>query len=257
MIVITLILTVILATLLSGTSSAENTIEIDSMDVLKVGIIKAIQGQVTVMDFAFSEGFSEDLTAIELGINFDEARNAMENNFDKYNVYRMSVSYDASNKTGTFSIEYFNSEANIVEVDIAVDLFLAGLDMDLTQSEKAKAVYDYILSAFKYGESTEVLERNLMNGLNGGLVVCQSYALLASKMLSEAGLINIMILGDVGRAHIWNMVNIDGKWYHFDATWGDTSPGHESRFFLTSSDVLDETHNWITGDYPIADSVYH
>ncbi len=264
---ITLMLTLIITSMFYGTTSAGTSsydmgtdwlslYEVDSMAELEAGIAQAIHGQDTVLDFELSAEFTDTISETDLEASFEKVQTEIVSDFEEYNVYSSGVSYDALDNTGVFSIVYYNSEANLEQVQLVIDGFVSGLDSGLTQAEKARAVYDFILSEYTYGYSSVLLERNLLNGLNDGVVVCQAYALMASKMLSAVGLSSVLILGDAGGAHIWNMVSIDGQWYHFDTTWGDTSPGQEDKFFLTSNDILDVTHNWIIGNYPIATSVY-
>lgn len=55
--------------------------------------------------------------------------------------------------------------------------------------------------------------------------VCQGYALLSYKMLNQAGIQTKIVEGTAGgQAHAWNLVNLDGTWHHFDATWDDPIP---------------------------------
>jgi hypothetical protein len=232
--------------------------EVESINELKAGIAQAIEGQDTTLSFEFSASFTETLTEEQLHDIFNEVQENVVNDFDESNIYSVAVFYDSTDKTGGLEIVYFNSETNLVEVDSIIDSFVLGLDAGLTQAEKVRAVYDFILSEFTFGESTEILERNIPSGLNGGLVVCQAYALLATRMLTEIGVTNRTIIGDANGSHIWNMVNIDGQWYHFDATWGDTGiqPANQEKFFLTSDAVMDVTHDWIFANYDVAPSVY-
>lgn len=43
--------------------------------------------------------------------------------------------------------------------------------------------------------------------------------------------------------HIWNVLKIDGSWYHVDVTWND-STGQYHRYFLRSDSALPDHSNW-------------
>ena len=43
-------------------------------------------------------------------------------------------------------------------------------------------------------------------------------------MITELGYNNMIISGKAGNppeGHAWNLVEINGQWYHVDPTWGD------------------------------------
>lgn len=62
-----------------------------------------------------------------------------------------------------------------------------------------------------------------------GKGVCDSYSKLYQLMLQEAGLSTIRLSGTGnGGGHAWNLVKIDGKWCHVDATWDDPADGTEA-----------------------------
>ena len=85
-----------------------------------------------------------------------------------------------------------------------------------------------------------------------------AYALLFEKMMELVRIPCYYIVGhaegegDAG--HAWNMVQLDGEWYHIDATWGDL--GKTERFnicyqyFLLSDNEIARNHTWSLIDYP-------
>lgn len=61
-----------------------------------------------------------------------------------------------------------------------------------------------------------------------------------------------------GENHAWNLVNIEGEYYHLDATWDDPiSENGESviryNFFNLKDDEISLTHKWNRENYPKAE----
>ena len=53
-------------------------------------------------------------------------------------------------------------------------------------------------------------------------VVCQGYALAFKVLMDRAGIPCCYVKSDAMN-HAWNMVQLDGNWYHVDVTWDDPS----------------------------------
>ncbi|MEG0615361.1 MAG: transglutaminase domain-containing protein, partial [Oscillospiraceae bacterium] len=82
-----------------------------------------------------------------------------------------------------------------------------------------------------------------------GRALCQGYAQAMSILCNKVGIDNTLVSGDTGEAHAWNMINLNGKWYHMDVTWDDgvelvmPGPGAISyEFFnVTEAEISDRT----------------
>lgn len=79
-----------------------------------------------------------------------------------------------------------------------------------------------------------------------GKGVCQSYALAYEMLLKLVGIDSVYVTGQAnGASHAWNLVNIDGKWFHVDCTWDDPAPGKENRnYFCVPDHVMIKDHTW-------------
>ncbi len=77
--------------------------------------------------------------------------------------------------------------------------------------------------------------------------VCQCYALLMNALLQRVGVESRYLSGTLssGGSHAWNLVKIDGAWYHIDATWDDGGNKAEYSYFLKSSAMLKSVNNGI------------
>ena len=134
---------------------------------------------------------------------------------------------------------------------------------NMTTVEKIIAVHDYIIRAYDYEMQTEGSPFTVYTFMHERQGVCMAYALLFEKMME---LLDIPCYYVVGKAdgesdlgHAWNMVQLDGEWYHIDATWNDLgkrTKGHEIRYryFLRSDDFMKRDHQWNFDHYPMCKS---
>lgn len=98
----------------------------------------------------------------------------------------------------------------------------------------------------EYGNpSDEEYCHNIIGILKGKGTVCEGYSKLFSLLLNECGIDNVIVLGDAGEPHSWNMVKLkNGKWYYCDLTWDDYSimlydTGSFNRFMKGSNTFSD------------------
>src|SRR5690606_33291910 len=97
-----------------------------------------------------------------------------------------------------------------------------------------------------------------------GIAVCQGYTLATQLLLDMVGVQNQMISGEVGNdrsgweGHTWNLVNIEGKYYHVDTTWNDSNS--PNRFLLVSDEHMrtDGGRKWNETKYvAVAEGYYN
>lgn len=100
-----------------------------------------------------------------------------------------------------------------------------GLEETATEYQKIKTVYEYICSHVVYDMShlsdvSYVKQFTAYAALHDGKAVCQGYANLMYRLLSEMGVRSRIIPGNSnGQAHAWNIAEIRGAFYYLDATW--------------------------------------
>ncbi|MDQ0060573.1 transglutaminase domain-containing protein [Paenibacillus harenae] len=168
----------------------------------------------------------------------------------------------------TISMEarYRESVEETAVVDAAVTRALHDIIApDMNDHEKTKAIHDWIVTHVEYDQSLK--HYTAYNAITLGNAVCQGYSLLGYKMLKEAGIPVLIADGSVDSGeHAWNMVQLDGKWYHLDLTWDDPiisgEAGDESKdyairynYYLKTDEELRADHRW-TKTYPAAVSSY-
>ena len=127
------------------------------------------------------------------------------------------------------------------------------IDSGMSEYEIAKTLYDWIVAHVSY--DYDYLDTRIPTseyGVGGeaaimdGWAVCHGYAQSFEWLLEEAGMEAKYV---TGYDHAWNLVRIDGDWYHFDATWDDTGGGGRYDYFgLSDMAIHTETVNHGTQD---------
>ena len=118
----------------------------------------------------------------------------------------------------------------------------------MSDYEKAKALHDYLVLNNEYDMR---LYSGTLPGTSysayGALMkqtsVCAGYAWAYQLLLEEAGVPSEYVTGETTRgAHGWNVIQIDGEWYHVDTTWDDPIPDQKGRvrydYFLRSDSYM-------------------
>ncbi|WP_123039251.1 Ig-like domain-containing protein [Cohnella candidum] len=170
--------------------------------------------------------------------------------------YKYSWTNTANSSTYTFSFTYWESKTQADAVEAKVNEVLGTIiTAGMNDFQKEKAIHDWIETNLAY--DTSLVQHSAYAGLFGNKkTVCQGYALLAYKMLSKAGIENKIIEGVANKQlHTWNLVKLDGSWYHLDTTWDDPVPDVAGRivydyFNLTDTEIK-ANHTW-TKTYPAA-----
>lgn len=125
--------------------------------------------------------------------------------------------------------------------------------------QKVIAVHDYICAVYEfdrryYADTYDVRKLAVCDGVN--MVdqkkgVCEGYVILFGDVMRALG-IECDIAYNSG--HVWNLVKLDGSWYHIDLTWDDKTPDCYGRVFhdhmLRSDKGLSERHSlWYSRHY--------
>ena len=104
---------------------------------------------------------------------------------------------------------------------------LSSIESGKTAYQRERIVHDTITRGCTYKtgikSSSDGWEYFTAYGaLVGGEAVCEGYAKSMQVLLTRVGVQCSMIRGDAGGvAHMWNVVELGGEWYHVDPTWDD------------------------------------
>ena len=110
----------------------------------------------------------------------------------------------------------------------------------MSNLDKIKIFHNHIVNKTKYDQDNTFESYTAYNLLTSGISICGGYSDIMAIYLNMIGLQNYKINSD---NHIWNLVNLDGVWYHLDMTWDDpiASDGKQyliHNFFLISTEQL-------------------
>lgn len=156
---------------------------------------------------------------------------------------RYGVSYD-SKTVYTVAPQYLMTGSTLKkarkEFEAEVDLILAGITEDMTEYEKELYLHDTLAARIIYQESSNA--HNAYGALVEGIAVCEGYAEAFQYLLHRVGIQSFIITGDAGGPHAWNMVCIDGTYYHVDLTWNDQKSDLYHSYFNVSDDVIKKDH---------------
>ena len=144
-----------------------------------------------------------------------------------------------------------NAKEEQQELDAALQKVKSKIDISgMTDEEIVLAYHEYLTSTVAYAYEdyfNGTIASNHGYDMYGALIkhscVCQGYAETMFYLLREAGL-PCAIASSENINHAWNIVKINGKWYHIDATWDDPvwdMPGRSYHdYFLVSFDTMNE-----------------
>ncbi|WP_440603676.1 transglutaminase domain-containing protein [Bacillus sp. GB_SG_008] len=162
--------------------------------------------------------------------------------------FTLNISYRETKEQSQYVMKQAKSIVN--------SIITTGMD----ENEKVKAIHDYVVKHVSY--DTSLQSYTAYDALANHSAVCQGYALLTYQLLKEAGIQSHIVTGTGnGQSHAWNLVNIDGKWYHLDTTFDDPVPDKQGRvmysYFNMSDEQISKDHQWDRSKYPVANTNYY
>lgn len=228
-------------------------------DQLRKEIVRALSQRLGSLEVNYSgkeatlkKGIKE---LLESAINSDD--------YLHYIVKKYGYTATIKGNTATikFSFTYWETLAQSNEVKKRVKSALGQiLKPGMNDHQKEKAIHDWIVTRLAY--DTRLVSYSAYDGIVNGKTVCQGYALLTYEMMRQAGIpVKIVEGTSRGIAHTWNLVQLDGKWYHVDTTWDDPVPDVAGRtvynYYNLTDSQLRTDHKWKpSAFYPTAATPY-
>lgn len=176
--------------------------------------------------------------------------------FKKNGKYK--VIYTATDKAGNKATKRAIIQVRIPkEIDHWANEVLKKITKNAwSEEKKARAIYTYLRKYYSYVDHSEKKswEASAKHGLKYKSGDCYTYYACSRLLLTRAGIPNLMVKkqGGSGR-HWWNLVYIQGQWYHYD-----TTPRKKQVMLclitddqlLKHSSTHGNTHLWDKSKYP-------
>ena len=181
---------------------------------------------------------SNDKTLVSHINNFVHAYNgfkSIKTEYDKLGRVDIHITHTYSQE----KIDEINKKVEEIEKEI--------YQPEMTDEEKIKAVHDYIINNSKYDSEraddqiakydSDTAYGNLIQGYG----ICGGYTDSMKIFLDRLNIPNYKIASE---NHVWNLVYINGDWYHLDLTWDDPVSQNgkdilEYNFFLITTEELE------------------
>ena len=131
--------------------------------------------------------------------------------------------------------------------DQKVEKILSGIDDSMSDFEKELYIHDTLAGMIEYTQGTNT--HNAYGALVEGKAVCEGYAESFQYLLHRAGIRSFIITGSsinpsTGNPenHAWNLVRIEGEYYHTDLTWNDQGDELFHAYFNQTETIIKEDH---------------
>ncbi len=186
-----------------------------------------------------------------------------------YCGYGMQISYGRENgyTNGTFKyvITYYTNSSQEAAVTKKAQQITSSLGLSSkSEYEKVYAVYKYICDNVKYDRNSSNIKYSCYAAMVNNSAVCQGYALMAYRLLNDAGVSCRFVAGDTtSGAHGWNIVRIGSLYYNFDATWDAGKSDTNYLYFLKSDANFPNHKRWakyktneFNATYPMSSTDY-
>ncbi len=149
--------------------------------------------------------------------------------------------------------DYYTNVTQEEYVDRKVAEIIASFNLteDASDYEKVCLVNRYICdnveydTVHKHTPGSKHIQSTAYGALAYRTALCQGYAVLTYRLLRELGVDNRIVTGEVcltdtPERHAWNIVAIDGVYYHLDVTLNDVNG--DLSCFLKSADGMEIEH---------------
>ena len=165
------------------------------------------------------------------------------------NIISMKVNY-------TYSAD--EVKAMQAEIDAETDKILSMITSDMSDYDIVKLFHDYIIMNCTY--DTDAANPNSIYGtLVEKSALCQGYSQSFTYLCSLVGIDSFIVLGVANEPHMWNVVKMDGDYYHVDLTWDDPDRAKSPDsvrydYFGLTDDRIRELRQFDDYDYEIPEA---
>lgn len=165
--------------------------------------------------------------------------------------------HDGSYVTLYSGCSYTDILTKMVALEQSIIAVFKEIPSNRSEYERELLIHDILVRDVSYDtDAVEIVDSyNNAATVYGTLVekkaLCSGYAVTFKLLCNRVGISCSTVNGiskDIG--HMWNIVRLDGFWYHVDVTWDDpVTDGDEN---LIRYDYFNVTDEWISFDHDIA-----
>lgn len=134
------------------------------------------------------------------------------------------------------------------EFESAAQNVLNGARQQPEGYEQLLYIHDWIVNNTEYRRNGPAYIYEADGAIVHGIALCEGYSKSFMYLAQSLGYSCVCVCGKAnGEDHMWNMVELDGNWYHVDATWDDPVALDGSQtlrhdYFLISDSTIREDH---------------
>jgi len=191
--------------------------------------------------YSFNCNYDNCIKDIKELINGKEIIANINNFVHPYNSFSsINIDVISNGKINVKTKKVYNNDEIIFINKYIEDFINTNINDSMNIKDKIKLFHDHIINNTVYDEDNKDKSYTAYNLITTGKSICGGYSDIMSIFLNNIGVQNYKITSE---NHIWNLVNLDGVWYHIDATWDDpvASDGKQyliHNFFMISTEEL-------------------
>ncbi|MDD6479629.1 MAG: transglutaminase domain-containing protein [Oscillospiraceae bacterium] len=192
--------------------------------------------------------------------------------YERVKVYAYSGSGMVAKIVPEYRMSATEYEVALEKYNRWINRIASEVSPDATDLEKLLYVHEYLVANYEYDKSYQIYDAyNFFENKKG---VCQAYTLAFTAIMQKLGVFVTTALNlDSVENHCWNIVRLDGKYYHVDVTGDDATyaikdshdnvlgeliDGGSREMFLVSDDAIKTFSNhsqWtVVGGAVVCDS---
>jgi len=149
----------------------------------------------------------------------------LNNYVHPYNSFD-SLVFNFDNTVLELEIKHTYSNEEIELINNRVDAVISEkINNNMSTIDKIKVIHDYIINNTEYDtlKSNNIKDTTYRSNTAYGVLleghgICSGYSDTMKIFLDKLNIVNYKVSND---QHIWNLVLLDGEWFHLDLTWDD------------------------------------
>ena len=167
-----------------------------------------------------------------------------------YNYLFTSLRFTSQSGSVVSLIPVYSASAEraaemIAEVDGIVNEIVDGIPDGADKVEQLLYVHDWLVLNTSYDTTLSIHDAYAL--FTQGTGVCDAYSFAMMAVCMRLDIPCVRITSD-SMNHAWNRVQIDGEWYHIDATYNDPTPDRIGRvyhvnFLVSDAKLLTQDHS--------------